>query len=170
MNHGIIGTIGGAVAGSMLQDKFKHKDEKENKPEKEKKKKSRRGSSSSSSSSSSSGSDRHHGHNELAGNYSASSRGIRLDNEGRSLVADCRGINGDHRESWLDLNDCLTNIDGSLRWARGGNFHASARHIRLVDGGRELEAELGDGRGGWVRNRVRLDERITNDDGRLMMV
>ena len=35
---------------------------------------------------------------------------------------------------------------------------------------RVLEAELGDGRGGWVRDRVRLDERIENANGRLSMV
>lgn len=175
MNHGIIGTIGGAVAGSMLEDKFKdNKDKKHKKPKKEKKhKKSRRGSSSSSSSSSSSDS----GESShappvaaMAGNYSASSRGTRLEDDGRTLVADCRDVNGHHRESRLDLNACMTNTNGSLRWARGGNFRASARNVRLVDDGRVLEAELGDGRGGWLRNHVRLDERIENANGQLSMI
>jgi hypothetical protein len=192
MGHGIIGTLGGAVAGSMLEDKFKdshgsgnkegkkHKKPKDKKDKKEKKhKKSRRGSGSSSSSSSSSDSGESSAAHTppppplvamMAGNYSASSRGTRLEDEGRTLVADCRDVNGNHRESRLDLNACLTNTNGSLRWARNGNFRASARDVRLVDGGRVLEAELGDGRGGWVRNHVRLDERIENDNGRLSMV
>jgi hypothetical protein len=166
-NHGFLGTIGGAVAGSMLEDAYK--DKKHKKPKKEKKhKKSRRGSSSSSSSSSSS--DSGESSHALAGNYSASSRGARLEDDGRTLVADCRDTNGHHCESRLDLNACLTNTNGSLRWARGGNFRPSARYVRLVDGGRVLEAELGDGRGGWVRNHVRLDERIENSNGRLAMI
>ena len=167
MNHGILGTLGGAVAGSMLEDAYK--DKKHKKPKKEKKhKKSRRGSSSSSSSSSDS--DSGESPHALAGNFSASSRGVRLEDDGRTLVAECCGVNGHHRESRLDLNACLTNTNGSLRWARGGNFRASARGVWLSDGGRVLEAELGDGRGGWVRDRVRLDERIENSDGRLGMI
>jgi hypothetical protein len=166
VNHGFLGTIGGAVAGSMLEDAYK--DKKHKKPKKEKKhKKSRRGSSSSSSSSSSSDSGESH---VLAGNYSASSRGARLEDDGRTLVADCRDTNGHHRESRIDLNACLTNTNGSLRWARGGNFRPSARDVSLVDGGRVLEAELGDGRGGWIRNHIRLDERIENSNGRLSMI
>jgi hypothetical protein len=175
-NHGFLGTIGGAVAGSMLEDAYKDKKhkkpKKEGKKEKKHKKKSRRGSSSSSSSSSSdsdSGESSSRPH-ALAGNYSASSRGARLEDDGRTLVAECRDTNGHHCESRIDLNACLTNTNGSLRWARGGNFRPSARDVRLVDGGRVLEAELGDGRGGWVRDHVRLDERIENSNGRLAMI
>ena len=180
MNHGILGTLGGAVAGSMLEDKFKdsHKEKKPKKDKKDKKekkhKKSRRGSGSSSSSSSSSSDSGESSHAlpvaMMAGNYSASSRGVRLEDDGRTLVADCRDVNGHHRESRLDLNACLTNTNGSLRWARNGNFRASARDVKLVDGGRVLEAELGDGRGGWVRNHVKLDERIENANGQLSMI
>ena len=171
MNHGIIGTIGGAVAGSMLEDKYKDSKKKDKKQKKEKKhKKSRRGSSSSSSSSSSSDSGESPSSRALLGNYSASSRGARLEDDGRTLVAECRDVNGYHCESRIDLNACLTNTNGSLRWARGGNFRPSARDVRLVDGGRVMEAELGDGKGGWVRNHIRLDERIENSNGRLAMI
>ena len=55
MNHGILGGIGGAVAGSMLEDAYKKHNKKDKKDKK--KKKERRGSHSSSSSSSSSSSD-----------------------------------------------------------------------------------------------------------------
>ena len=51
----------------------------------------------------------------------------------------------------------------------GGNFGASAREVRLVDGGRRLEAELlRDGR--WSGSSVVLDERIGNDNGTLRFV
>ena len=90
--------------------------------------------------------------------------------EGRStLVAEAANMNGHHHRSEIDLNDCFTNTNGRMHWARGGNFAASARNIRLADHGKVLEAELGDGRGGWQHNAVYLDERITNDDGHLKM-
>ena len=68
------------------------------------------------------------------------------------------------------MNDCFTNTNGGLHWATGGNFAASARNLRLTQGGRVFEAELGDGRGGWKHNVVDLDERISNEDGRLVLV
>ncbi|KAK4545015.1 hypothetical protein LTR36_003566 [Oleoguttula mirabilis] len=176
VNHGILGGIGGAVAGSMLEDAYK----KHNKPEKEKKQKQRRGSHSSSSSSDSSDSEKHHHHHHhesrdapivvVAGNFHASSRDIRLEGPRCTLVAECADTQGHFRSSNLDLNDCFTNSNGRLCWARGGNFASSARHIRLADGGNALEAELGDGRGGWQYNKVWLNERITNEDGRLAML
>ncbi|KAK0624042.1 CVNH domain-containing protein, partial [Immersiella caudata] len=47
-----------------------------------------------------------------------------------------------------------------------GNFGQSARNVRLVDGGRRLEAELlRDGQ--WVGSSIVLDERIGNDNGTL---
>ncbi|OTA39633.1 hypothetical protein BTJ68_00457 [Hortaea werneckii EXF-2000] len=81
-----------------------------------------------------------------------------------------KAVAGSMLEDALDLNNCFTNTNGDLRWARGGNFAQTARHIRLVDDGRAIEAELGDGRGGWKRNVVRLGERITNDNGDLAML
>ncbi|TEA18150.1 Uncharacterized protein C8034_v011734 [Colletotrichum sidae] len=51
----------------------------------------------------------------------------------------------------------------------GGNFGASARDVRLTDGGQRLEAELlRDGR--WIRSSIILDERIGNNDGTLTLV
>ncbi|KAI5927381.1 carbohydrate-binding module family 50 protein [Camillea tinctor] len=52
----------------------------------------------------------------------------------------------------------------------GGNFSASARDIRLVDGGRVLEAELRNVHGHWNRSRINLDERIGNRDGELYLI
>ncbi|KAK7751713.1 hypothetical protein SLS62_006374 [Diatrype stigma] len=51
-----------------------------------------------------------------------------------------------------------------------GNFGASARDVRLVDGGRVLEAELMDTGGHWRRSHINLDERIGNENGRLTLV
>ncbi|KAL2269263.1 hypothetical protein VTJ83DRAFT_4109 [Remersonia thermophila] len=51
----------------------------------------------------------------------------------------------------------------------GGNFGASARNVRLADGGRRLEAELRRG-GDWVSASIALDERIGNDNGNLKFV
>ncbi|EGS20684.1 uncharacterized protein CTHT_0025200 [Thermochaetoides thermophila DSM 1495] len=52
----------------------------------------------------------------------------------------------------------------------GGNFGASARNVRLSDGGRRLEAELCRADGRYVSASVILDERIGNDNGTLVFV
>nr|5C8O_A Chain A, MoCVNH3 variant [Pyricularia oryzae]5C8P_A Chain A, MoCVNH3 variant [Pyricularia oryzae]5C8Q_B Chain B, MoCVNH3 variant [Pyricularia oryzae] len=49
----------------------------------------------------------------------------------------------------------------------GGNFWDSARDVRLVDGGKVLEAELRYS-GGWNRSRIYLDEHIGNRNGELI--
>ncbi|KAK4039360.1 autolysin [Parachaetomium inaequale] len=50
-----------------------------------------------------------------------------------------------------------------------GNFGASARDVRLTDGGRRLEGELlRDGR--WVGSSIMLDEKVGNDNGTLTFV
>ena len=59
---------------------------------------------------------------------------------------------------------------GHFRWKTAGNCGASARNARLTEGGRVLEAELADGKGGWKRDWVRLDERISNRDGVLVFL
>ncbi|KAK1999567.1 CNVH-domain-containing protein [Colletotrichum falcatum] len=50
-----------------------------------------------------------------------------------------------------------------------GNFGASARDVRLVQGGQVLEAELSRN-GQWVRSSINLDERIGNNNGTLHLV
>jgi hypothetical protein len=51
----------------------------------------------------------------------------------------------------------------------GGNFGASARSMRLVDGGQRLEGEL-ERDGQWHQRSIVLDERIANRDGCLEFV
>ncbi|GAB7361051.1 hypothetical protein MBLNU230_g1091t1 [Neophaeotheca triangularis] len=103
-----------------------------------------------------------------AGNFHASSRNMRLE-AGRYLVADCADRRGNHHESMIDLNDCLTNTMGKVLWARGGNFRASARNVKLEENGAVLVCEAGNGSGGWTKSTVRLGERITNENGVLKM-
>jgi hypothetical protein len=58
---------------------------------------------------------------------------------------------------------------GSGGGSGAGNFGASARDVRLVDGGRRLEGELlRDGQ--WVGSSIMLDERIGNENGTLTFV
>lgn len=102
----------------------------------------------------------------LAGNFSGSSSQITLDGD-YDLIASCGTVDGHQKLSSISLNDCLGNEWGKFVWQRGGGFAQSSRNIRLVDGGRVLEAELGNGRGGWDRQHIRLDEKITNDNGEL---
>lgn len=222
MGHGVIGGIGGAIAGSKLQDYAKDKkkekkaEEKRRKEEEKMRKKmankqsGRRDSSSSSSSSSDSSDDekkkrkkygaaglaagvgvagagayiahnQHQQHQQqqqqqqqqgvqMRGGFSSSARDIQLDRD-FDLIASLTDRHGKHKLSSMHLNKYLSNEWGRFRWVPdGGNFGASARAVRLVDGGRVLEAELGDGQGGWNKDYVRLDERIGNDDGDLVFV
>jgi len=87
------------------------------------------------------------------------------------LIAECRAISGEMRMSSVSLNRYLGNDDGRFVWVvDGGNFGASARSVRLIEDGKVLEAELRDRNGGWHWARVRLDERVGNNDGELIFV
>ncbi|KAL2849776.1 CVNH domain-containing protein [Aspergillus pseudodeflectus] len=175
VHHGVLGTLGGALAGSLAEDAIKKKTS-EKKEKKEKKSRfgfHRRGSSSSSSSSDSEKEDKKPkpapAPQQRSGNFSASSNSISLRGN-YELVAACRSRSGHQHESRLPLSSVLTNEFGHFKWKRNGNFGASARNARLTEGGRVLEAELADGRGGWRRDWIRLDERISNDDGNLVFL
>ena len=105
------------------------------------------------------------------GNFSASSSQISLHPHGSpNLTAACANMSGHQVRSQINLNDVLTNNYGTLKWARGGNFAASARNIVLKENGRVLECELRDGNGNWKRSWIRLDEGVENSDGRLQYV
>ncbi|RMZ89025.1 hypothetical protein DV736_g3744, partial [Chaetothyriales sp. CBS 134916] len=124
----------------------------------------------------------HHGHGRgtpppheqqhqevLRGNFSASSASITLDKD-YDLIASCRTVNGETKLTSISLNTILGNNHGHFVWSRGGNFAASARNIHLAEGGKVLAAELGTGDGGWNQAWIRLDERITNDNGDLIFL
>ncbi|KAI1502599.1 CVNH domain-containing protein [Biscogniauxia marginata] len=215
MGHGVIGTIGGAIAGHLAEEFVKDKREERHNPP---------------PAYSSSGSSHHHeptrdrGFGGGGGNFSATSHDIYLEG-GNTLRAACQRAGSGTQVSYMNLDRVLSNEDGHFRWmggggggmqqvtvqqgdtlrdiarrfhcgfediARinnlsnpdmiyagqtlqvpvhsGGNFSASARNIRLVDGGRVLEAELRDVRGNWRRSHINLDERIGNRDGELYLI
>lgn len=161
VNHGFLGALGGAFAGHKLQDAVS--DHKKHEEEEKKKKKHQE--------------QKHHApppqqhqpRPQFAGNFTSSSTQMSIDKD-FDLIASCRRCDGSQRLSSISLNDCLTNSDGHFRWAKGGNFGATARSVRLVDGGRTLEAELRNCGGAWVWSRIALDERIGNEDGNLVLV
>ena len=240
--------MAGAVAGHKLQDgvsdwKDKRDEEKERKKREEEEEKRRREEEERFKLQ-----QQHHGHHgqahpprhdaqprdlSYAGNFSSSSRDIRLDAHGEYMLhASCQRTDGSYQYSSISLNQIIENNQGSFNWASGqrndnssnassvtvqpgdtlrgiaarfgcsfediarhngiqnpdmiypgqvlqvpnsggrgggssgGNFGASARDVRLADGGRRLEGELlRDGR--WVGSSIALDERIENSNGTL---
>lgn len=104
----------------------------------------------------------------MKGLFHASSKNMRLD-EGHILVAECANVHGRHFESSINLNDCLTNRNASLKWQAGGNFKASARNARLVDG-QYLEVDVKNVKGQWRHDKICLSERISNQNGKLIFL
>ena len=163
VNHGFLGALGGAFAGHKLQDAVHD----HNKQKKEEKKQSH--SPQPYQHAQQPPPPSHSPRQHYAGNFSATSSQVSIDGD-YDLIASCRRMDGSQRLTSISLNNCLTNTDGHFRWARGGGFGASARNVRLVDGGRTLEAELRNCGGGWVWDRIALDEKIENKNGDLVMV
>lgn len=163
VNHGFLGALGGAFAGHKLQDAISD----HNKQKKEEKKQSH--SPQPQQYAHAPPPPSHSPRPQYAGNFSSSSSQMNLDGD-YDLIASCRRMDGSQRLTSISLNNCLTNTDGHFRWAKGGNFGASARNVRLVDGGRTLEAELRNCGGRWVRDRIALDEKISNSNGDLVMI
>lgn len=131
MHHGFIGTLGGAYAGHKLEDAYKdHK--KQPKPQ------------------DTPPTPILHMPNQQPpyrlqsqvparhGNFSASSKDITLDKD-HDLITSCSDIQGRRKLSAISLNTLLTNDDGHFEWmtpgSGAGNFGASARNVKLVDGG-----------------------------------
>ncbi|KAI8599206.1 CVNH domain-containing protein [Dissophora ornata] len=101
--------------------------------------------------------------------FSISSRGIQLV-DGHILTALCRTEDGEWVESRLDLNTFIGNDDGYFQWD-GENFSHSAKNIKLCsDEGQctSIEAYLTTRDGEVKSTSIRLDERVGNDNGRLV--
>jgi nucleoid-associated protein YgaU len=95
----------------------------------------RRRSSSSRrrSRSSSRGSNRRRG-GHYAGNFTASSRDIRLDAHGDYVLhASCKRENGDYQHTSISLNKLLENDRGSFRWSAGGH-HGGSSQVTVQNG------------------------------------
>ena len=91
-----------------------------------------------------------------------------ISSAGVYFLAECADVNG-HR-SLLDLNDCLANKKGRLRWTTGGNFAMSARHMRLVNDGKRFVPVVADPDRNWAEKWVSLNRRITNENGVLKVL
>ena len=248
----MLGAVAGAVAGHKLQDgvsdwKDNRDEEKERKKREEEERRRREEEQAHQQQHGGFGGGHHHNppppqyssgnHHQssrgvnYAGNFSSSSRDVRLDAHGEYMLhASCRRTDGSYQQSSISLNRLIENDQGSFRWASsqghqgggggntvtvqhgdtlrdiarrhgasfeeiarhngiqnpdmiypgqvlqvpgrsgggggGGNFGASARDVRVTDGGRRLEGELlRDGR--WSGSSIELDERIGNNNGTL---
>ncbi|KAK6711849.1 hypothetical protein SNK05_006285 [Fusarium graminearum] len=93
---------------------------------------SRRRSRSRSRSSSRGSNRRRDGH--YAGNFTTSSRDIRLDTHGEYVLhASCKRENGDYQHTSISLNKLLENDRGSFRWSAGGH-HGGSSQVTVQQG------------------------------------
>ena len=81
------------------------------------------------------------------------------------LRAKCQDSRGNYPSSELDLNTCVTNVNGALGWHANGNFYGSVRNSELV--GAVLKCETRRRDGTWCSSELNLDEKIWNDNGKL---
>ena len=99
--------------------------------------------------------------------FSRSSKDISISHS--VLTANCRDSDGSYNVSTLDLNDWITNIDGTLRWAEDGKFYDTSKGTSLTDGV-TLKAKCKNVDGSYVSSTLNLDEKIANVDGKLVPV
>lgn len=159
LHHGFLGGLAGAYAGHKAEDKLK-----------EHRRKSKEHSRPNSGYNQYTEQPSHASHGSSAGNFAASSQNITLDRD-YDLIADCCDVHGRFRLSSISLNTIISNADGRFGWVQGGgNFAASARNVRLVEGGRALEGELCGRDGHWRHDRIWLDEKIENSNGDLRVL
>lgn len=108
----MLGVVGGAIAGHKIQDGVSDwKDKRDEKKEQEKKDNEKRNEKPLLN--------QPHPHSvNYAGNFSGSSRDIRLDAYGEYMLhASCRRMDGSYQASSISLNKILENDRGSFRWA-----------------------------------------------------
>ena len=82
------------------------------------------------------------------------------------LTAECQTMSGDWKPSRLDLNACISTIDGEMRWQQNGRFGDSSKEIRL-DTPPILTAKCRNKAGVYCDSSINLDDRIGNIDGEL---
>ncbi|KAG7405499.1 Uncharacterized protein Forpe1208_v014835 [Fusarium oxysporum f. sp. rapae] len=152
----IVGALAGAFGGHKLQDaagdwkderdekkeeeKRRKEEEKRREEEDERRRKERRDDDRYESHhhrrrsrSSSRGSNRRRG-GHYAGNFTASSRDIRLDAHGDYVLhASCKREDGDYQHTSISLDKVLENDRGSFRWSAGGH-HGSSSSVTVQQG------------------------------------
>jgi len=82
---------------------------------------------------------------------------------GSILLSTCRTISGSYKETSIDLNPVIENVDGRLTW-QPANFLETCRNIDL-DGGVFMSAECKTRDQRWKQTYVNLDDHIANIDG-----
>ncbi|SPJ73956.1 related to Cyanovirin-N homolog [Fusarium torulosum] len=88
--------------------------------------------------------------------------------DGHILKAVLTKRDGESRDAELDLNDIIGNTDGWFMW-EGVNFSQMASDIKLE--GSVLSAQLPKRDGGYIeRQRIELNDRISNEDGVLVFL
>ena len=73
---------------------------------------------------------------------------------------------GKWQDTSIDLNDGIANIDGVLKWRRGGNFIGSSQNVYLNVP--ILSCESRTTTGYYRSASINLDEMISNDNGKLI--
>jgi CVNH domain len=94
-------------------------------------------------------------------------------NDSFILEASCKNKNGEYANTELTISDYIANYGGSLSWAKPvGAFQKSCRNITLLS--REgsvqdslllMQAECSDGKGGWKKTGLNLEDKISNQNG-----
>jgi hypothetical protein len=191
VNHGFIGAVGGAWAGSKLEDKYKESHQEPKKEEHHHHFFHRRHSSSSSEEEK-----KHeqafpipiavpvaHSHVDQGkagqwGNFSHTSTDIMLEVRTMVMEARCANVQGDYVTSRLNLNEVIATVGGQFKWVFSGprgDLGYSVKDIRVEYQEREGSAPAGwylkgrvkDGRGELREAMIFLDKNIENRNGRL---
>ncbi|KAJ3536937.1 hypothetical protein NM208_g2059 [Fusarium decemcellulare] len=79
----------------------------------------------------------------------------------------CHNGEGQWFSSVLDLDSCLGNADGWLRWQNGGRFSTTCRDFKLNLPDHKFSVSCKTSAGNWIPSFVMLDERIHNSKGYL---
>ncbi len=93
--------------------------------------------------------------------FSLTSKNITVD-QNAVLSATCTDLKGNPRNSSLDLNGCIGNIDGFFEWG-GNSVSHSAQDLKMIDN--TLMGQLQKYDQSWVPASINLDEHIRNDNG-----
>jgi len=100
---------------------------------------------------------------DTPGGFSVTSRNIRL--RGTELFAQCKAEDGSYKDSSLDLNKYIGNIEGCLEWKFSG-FAGSSKAISL-SGSSYLLATCQTSEGKNYNSAINLDEQVVNINGQL---
>lgn len=110
---------------------------------------------------------------EHTGNFSKTCKNIK-ENDGR-LSATCMTRDGKPSQTHYNLDDCIANIDGDLRWfsesPREGGYASSCRNceVEKLDSNSNayLVCECQRTDNSWNTTRLNLDRKIDNENGSL---